>query len=94
MKIQTVEVEPYGSPNLVAVVSPEFVEPIAGNQLISRIQPYFPTRPIMLVTVTDNGFKSYAHFQTHVLLALLQLENLVLTELDLNIPPPEKELPF
>jgi len=79
---------------VVAVVDLEFLEPVAGNKLILRIQPYFPARPIMLVAVADNGFRSYAHFQTHVLLALLQLEYLQLSELDLSIAPPEKELPF
>lgn len=94
MKIHIVEVEPYGSPILVAIVPLEFMEAKAGDRLISRIRPYFPTRPVMLVAVTDNGFKSYAHFQTHVLLSLLQLECLHLTELDLSVPPPDAELPF
>ena len=94
MKLHIVEVEPYGSPILVAIVSPKFMDASQGDRLISRIRPYFPTRPVMLVAVTENGFKSYAHFQTHVLLSLLQLEYLNLTELDLRAPPPDAELPF
>ena len=94
MKLHIVEVEPYGSPILVAIVAQKFMGASEGDRLLSRIRPYFPTRPVMLVAVTDNGFKSYAHFQTHVLLSLLQLEYLNLTELDLCVPPPDPELPF
>lgn len=48
----------------------------------------------MLVSVEDNGFKAYATFQTAALLALLQLNQLALVDLDLDTPPPEPELPF
>ena len=96
MKIQVAEVTPYGSPIIIAIVDPEFMDSHAGNKLIARIQPYFPLWGIMLVAVVANGFRAYAHFQTHRLLALIQLEYLDLSELDLSLPPPEieSELPF
>lgn len=96
MKIQVAEVTPYGSPILVALVDSEYTTPTHGAGLIARIQPYYPTHPIMLVSVQGNGFQAYASFQTHLILALIQLEYLELTDLDLSVPPPEKEeeLPF
>jgi len=96
MQLQVAEVTPYGAPILVAVVDPEFVNAERGNPLISRIQPYFPHHPIMLVAVKSNGFRAHAHFQTHLLLTLIQLEFLELSELDLNEPPTaaNEELPF
>jgi len=48
----------------------------------------------MLVSVERDGFGAYAPFQTHTLLALLQLEHLTLHELDLDVPPAEKDEPL
>lgn len=96
MKIQVAEVTPYGSPVLVAIVPSECTNPSSGAGMLRQIQPYFPTHPIMLVSVEGNGFRAYATFETHMLLALIQLENLDVIELDLSVPPSdtEEELPF
>jgi len=96
MKIQVAEVTPYGSPVLVAIVSSEYTNPSHGTGMLRQIQPYYPSHPIMLVSVEGNGFRAYATFETHMLLALIQLENLHATEIDLSMPPPEveEELPF
>ena len=96
MKIQVAEVTPYGSPVLIAIVPSDFTNPSNGSGLVRRIQPYFPTHPIMLVSIQGNGFRGYAAFETHTLLALIQLEYLDLRELDLDTPPvePDEELPF
>lgn len=96
MKIEVAEVTPYGSSILVALVDPQYTTPTHGADLLARIQPYYPTHPIMLVSVQGNGFQAYAAFQTHLILALIQLEYLDLTELDLSVPAPqlEEELPF
>lgn len=48
----------------------------------------------MLVAVERDGFAAYAPFQTHTLLALLQLEQLTLHEIDLSVPPAEKDEPL
>ena len=88
------EIEPYGSPLLVALVPSDFTNSTAGPNLVKRLQPYFRCLPIMLVSVETNGFRAHAAFQTHVLLALIQLEYLNFEELDLNTPPPEVALAF
>ena len=94
MRIQVAEVTPYGSPILIALVPSEFTLSAAGDGLLSEIQRHYPTHPIMLVSVQPNGFRAYAKFQTHMLLALIQLEYLDLVEVDLAMAPPEEELPF
>lgn len=84
-----------GSQLLVALVEPEQANPGAGDELIRRIQPHYPTLPIMLVSVEDNGFSAHATFQTAELLAMLQLERLRFDDLDLDAPIDEGgELPF
>lgn len=96
MKIHVAEVTPYGSPVLIAIVPSDFTNPLNGPNLLQRIQPHYPTHPIMLVSIEENGFRAYATFETHMLLALIQLEFLDSTELDLSAPPrvAEEELPF
>lgn len=96
MKIHTAEIEPYGSVIIVAIVDSKYTTAGAGDDMLRRLQPYFRTHPIMLVSIESNGFRAYAHFQTHLLLVLIQLENLSLRELDLSIAPTEveEELPF
>lgn len=86
MKIQVTEVSPYGSPVLVAVVDSRFTTATEGRRLIERIEHHFPTHPIMLVSIEASGFRAYAPFQTHVLLALLQLEYLDLRCFELPEP--------
>jgi hypothetical protein len=51
---------------------------------------------MMLVSIEPNGYRAYAPFETHRLLALMQLEQLTLQPVDLSLPPPEKyeALPF
>lgn len=94
MKIHVAEVTPYGSPILIAVVPSSCTEPSNGPDMLRRVQPYYRHHPIMLVSVEQNGFRAYATFETHMLLALIQLEFLDLLELDLDAPPPDDELPF
>jgi hypothetical protein len=48
----------------------------------------------MLVSIERNGFRAWAPFQTGKLLALLQLETLALREIDLSLPPPDKDEPL
>ena len=61
---------------------------------MAKLQKHFPLEPIMLVSVERDGFAAYAPFQTHTLLALLQLEQLTLHEIDLSVPPAEKDEPL
>lgn len=79
----------------VALVPSEFTVQAAGELLIQRIQKYYPCQAVMLVSVEKNGFRSFAYFQTHEFLALLQLDILVFNHIDLAVPPvDESELPF
>jgi hypothetical protein len=96
MKVHAAEIEPYGSPIMVILVESAYTLAGAGDQILERLKPYFPRHPVMLVSVELNGFRAYAPFQTHRLLALIQLENLRLFEVDLNISPVREEdpLPF
>ena len=95
MLIHVAEVTPYGAPTLIALVPSEFTVPEMGDPLLTRIQKHYPTHPIMLVSVETNGFREHAKFQTHLLLALIQLEYLDLAELDLSVAPVESDdLPF
>jgi len=55
-----------------------------GREVISRAQRFFPTLPIVLVALGENGFRSFAWFQTATLLALVQMEALTLREIDLD----------
>lgn len=93
-KIPVAEFDPYGSPVALAVVPPEYTQPSQGAALIRKIQPHLPTRPIMLVSVMDNGFRAYAPFQTHLLLIHAQLQYLDFFEVDLTAEPPSPPPPF
>ncbi len=94
MIVRTAVVAPSGSPLLVALVESAFTLPAAGDALMKRIQPHLPTMPIMLVSIEANGFRAHAAFRTGEILALLQLEQLAFTELDLDKPLPEAAAPF
>lgn len=79
----------------MALVASEFTEEQAGRALILRIEKYFPTQGVMLISVEKNGFAACAYFQTHEYLALIQLDILTFEEIDLSIPPVDNsELPF
>lgn len=94
MKVLAAEIDPYGAPLIVAIVASEYTEVGLGDDLLKRLQPYFPARPIMLVSIEHSGYRAYAPFETHRILALIQLEQLIAQEIDLSIPPPEEEEPL
>lgn len=95
MKIQVADFENYGSLIAVALVDSEYTAKGAGDSMIARVQPYFPTKPVMLLSIEQNGFRGYSHFESHRILALMQLELLAFSEVDLSIPPADdSELPF
>lgn len=95
MKVKVAQYEFSGPFILVVLVASEFTLQDAGKQMIARIEPYYPTLAIMLVSIEHNGFRAFSFFQSHKILALLQLDNLSFTELDLTVPPIDtSELPF
>lgn len=94
MRVKTATFSPHGAPIRVAIVDSQWLQPAAGDQLLAQLQSHFPLEPIMLVSIEEDGFGAYAPFQTHTLLALLQLEQLTLCEIDLSVPPAEKDEPL
>lgn len=86
---------PYGADIIVVLVDSLDTVAGTGDSMLMRLTPFFPTMPIMLISVEDNGFRAYATFQTGVYLALLQLDLIVFHDLNLNTRPPDTSaLPF
>lgn len=78
----------------IAIVLVEVLPPPAGaDALLLRLTPFFPTLPIMLVAIANNGFAAYSTFQSHELLSLLQLERLTFVDLDPEHPPTHEIAP-
>lgn len=94
MRVKTATFSPHGAPVRIAIVDSQWAQPGAGDELLAQLQKHFPCEPIMLVSIKRDGFGAYAPFQTHTLLALLQLETLALHEVDLSMPPAEKDEPL
>lgn len=96
MKVQVTTFAPHGSTIVVAIVDSALTIKGAAEPVLKKIAAHYPTQPIMLVSIEPNGFRAYAPFQTGQLLALLQLETLTFSEIDLALPPPERgePLPF
>lgn len=79
----------------IVLVEPHQAQQGLGDDIIKLVRPHFPTLPVMLVAVTNRGFTSYAHFQTHLLLAQLQTEKIDWIDIDLSRPPQDdRQLPF
>ena len=95
MRINTAVVEILGVRLALAFPEPEEVGPGAGDILIKKLQPFFPTLGIMLVTLEYGDERSHATFQSAPFLEALNLDDIFLTEIDLSQPPPDHtELPF
>lgn len=94
MKVKVTKFSPYGGTIAVAVVDSEFTATrAAGEAMMARIQPYFRTIGVMLVSIEENGYRAFAPFQSAKVLALLQLEMLKFEEIDLDVPPSVEEPP-
>ncbi|QNA90643.1 hypothetical protein G4G28_22875 [Massilia sp. Dwa41.01b] len=94
MKVQVTEFPFHGSSAVVAIVESRYTLGENGKPVLRQVAAHFPGRPVMLVSVEPNGFRAYAPFQTGQLLALLQLEELRLREIDLAEPPSGDDTPL
>jgi hypothetical protein len=83
-----------GSVILIVLVDSEFTLPEFGKKVIAKVEKYYPSLGIMLLSIEKNGFRAYSFFESHRILALMQLENLTFKALDLAASPPEAEPPF
>jgi hypothetical protein len=79
---------------LVVLTESQFTVAGPGDDLLAKIRPHFPTLPVMLVSIEDSGFRAYAPFQTHTLLAYLQIPLIHWHDLDMAAPLPEEDPPF
>lgn len=78
---------------MVALVESEYTLQEAGRPLVRLLLPFYPTIAVMLVSIEENGFRAWADFQTHEILAMVQTKKLEFEEVDTDSPPNE-ELPF
>jgi hypothetical protein len=79
---------------LVVLTDSKYTVAGPGDELLAKVRPQFPTLPGMLVSIEERGFRAYAHFQTHTLLAYLQIPFIEWYDLDLNAPIPTEDAPF
>jgi hypothetical protein len=78
---------------VVVLVESQYTLAEAGRPIMRLVQPFYPTLPLMLVSLEKNGYRAWADFETHKLLVLVQNKNLNFEEVDTDFPP-EEELPF
>jgi len=80
----------------VAFPPPAWVVPGIGDALLARLQPHFPTLPVMLVSNQPQGVRAHAAFQAQRLVEGADLDGLERVEVDLDAPPilPDPPPPF
>ena len=94
MKIDTAVVTICGYRVVLAFPDSALVCPGPGDELIARIMPHFPGRPIMLVTFED-GERAYAAFNFAPIFRSLNLDDIFLSGIELeDVVEVEDELPF
>jgi hypothetical protein len=96
MKIQVAVTVLKGVRVAVAFPPPAWVVPGIGDALLARLQPHFPTLPVMLASIQPHGVRAHAAFQAQRLVEGADLDGLERVEVDLDAPPalPDAPLPF
>jgi len=96
MKLEVALAELKGVRVALAFPPPAWVAPGVGDVLLERLRPYFPTLPVMLVSVHKHGVRAHAAFQAQALVDGADLTHLQRTVIDLDVPPapPDKQPPF
>ncbi|EKU80687.1 hypothetical protein ABIB42_002390 [Massilia sp. UYP32] len=72
---------------------PDCLRPGVGDALLARLGPWFPRLPIMLAAPRARPSRAYAAFDTHQLLAELDLAGMVEQTIDLDLAPPDDAAP-
>jgi hypothetical protein len=72
---------------------PDYLWAGVGDVLLTRLGPWFPRLPIMLVAPREKPSRAYAAFDTRALLPALDLAGMVEREIDLDGPPPDAAAP-
>lgn len=94
MKVEAALVELLGVRLAVAFVHDSWVRPGVGDRLISRLMPFLPPMPIMLVS-EGGPSRAYAPFQVKAFFELLPSAQVQRFEIDLAEDlEDEEELPF
>jgi hypothetical protein len=80
----------------VAFPPPAWVVPGMGDALLARLQPWFPSLPVLLVSNQAHGLRAHAAFRAQALVDGLDLTGLPCTEIDLDASPaaPDGPPPF
>jgi hypothetical protein len=96
MKLEVAVTELKGVRVALAFPPPAWVAPGVGDVLLERLRPFFPTLPVMLVSVHRHGVRAHAAFQAQALVEGADLAQLQRTVIDLDVPPerPDGPLPF
>jgi hypothetical protein len=96
MKIQVAVTVLKGVRVAVAFPPPAWVVPGIGDALLARLQPHFPTLPVMLASTQPHGVRAHAAFQAQRLVEGADLDGLERFEVDLDAPPevPAEPPPF
>jgi len=96
MKIEVAVTVLKGVRVAVAFPPPAWVVPGMGDALLARLQPHFPTLPVLLVSSQPQGLRAHAAFQARALVDGADLDALDRTQIDLDRPPaaPDETPPF
>ena len=94
MKLDVAVAELKGVRVALAFPPPAWVAPGVGDVLLERLRPFFPTLPVMLVSLhRHGGIRAHAAFQAQALVDGADLAHLPRQTIDLDIPPAPPDTP-
>ena len=93
MRLDVAVAELKGVRVALAFPPPAWVAPGVGDVLLERLRPFFPTLPVMLVSVHRHGVRAHAAFQALALVEGADLAHLPRQTIDLDIPPQAPDVP-
>ena len=93
MRLDVAVAELKGVRVALAFPPPAWVAPGVGDVLLERLRPFFPTLPVMLVSVHRHGVRAHAAFQAQALVDGADLAPLQRQTIDLDMPPAPPDTP-